>query len=78
MYKYVVFLNDETWIIVDADTYLYNVPLQTLEFYRDGEHVGAFNTDKIIGFSMYEKVLLRILKNQKVCNGFEGGLYDGN
>lgn len=78
MYKYVVFLNDETWIIIDADEYIYNVPLQSIAFYRNGENVGTFYTDKIIGFCMYENVLLRILKNQKVCNGFEGGLYDGN
>lgn len=71
MNKYVVFLNDETWIIVDADDYLYRPGSQTLKFYRDGEFVARFNTDKIIGFSVYEKVLLRILKNQKVCNGFE-------
>ena len=76
MYKYVVFFNDETWVIVDADDYIYRPGSQTLKFYRNGEFAAHFNTDKIIGFGMYEKVLLRILKNQKVCNGFEGGQYN--
>lgn len=78
MYKYVIFFNDETWVIVDADDYIYRPGSQTLKFYRNGKFVAHFNTDKIIGFGMYENVLLRILKNQKVCNGFEEGKYNGN
>ena len=77
MKQYVIFLNDETWIIIDADDYIYETILHTIDFYRNGDFVGSFDTLKIIGFCKYESALLRILKNQKVCNGFEWGDDDG-
>ena len=72
MYQYVVFFNDETWVIITAEEYIFDNILHTIDFYKDHELIGTFDTTKIIGFCRYEYALMRILKGQKVCNGFEG------
>lgn len=72
MHQYVIFLNDETWVIITADDFIINAIEQTIEFYKDQEMIAAFSMIKTIGFTRYEYALMRILKNQKVCNGFEG------
>lgn len=72
MKQYVIFLNDETWVIIDADTFIINAVEQTIDFYSEHEIIASFSMIKTVGFTRYEKALMRILKNQKVCNGFEG------
>ena len=71
MNQYVIFLNDETWIIIEADDYVLDCVNQTIDFYKDHEMIASFSTIKTIGFTRYEYALMRILKGQKVCNGFE-------
>ena len=72
MHQYVIFLTNETWIIIEADEYIIDCVDQTIDFYKDHEMIASFDMLKTIGFTRYEYALMRILKNQKVCNGFEG------
>lgn len=72
MQQYVIFLTDETWVIITADDFILNAVEQMIEFYKDHEMIASFSMIKTIGFTRYEYALMRILKNQKVCNGFEG------
>jgi hypothetical protein len=72
MHEYVIFLNDETWVIISADDFILNAVEQMIEFYKNHEMIASFSMIKTIGFTRYEYALMRILKGQKVCNGFEG------
>lgn len=72
MQQYVIFLTDETWVIIRADDFIINAVEQTIEFYKDHEMMASFSMIKTVGFTRYEYALMRILKGQKVCNGFEG------
>lgn len=72
MNQYVIFLTDETWVIIRADDFIINAVEQTIEFYKDHELIANFSMIKTVGFTRYEYALMRILKGQNVCNGFEG------
>ena len=72
MHQYVVFLNDETWVIITADDYIIDAVEQMIEFYKDHDMIACFSMINTLGFTRYEYALMRILKGQKVCNGFEG------
>lgn len=78
MNQYVVFLNDKTWVIIEAEEYVIDAVNQAIDFYKDHEMIASFSMIKTIGFTRYEYALMRILKNQKVCNGFEGSVDDEN
>ena len=72
MHQYVIFLNDETWVIITADDYIIDAVEQMIEFYKDHDMIACFSMINTLGFTRYEYALMRILKGQKVCNGFEG------
>lgn len=78
MNQYVIFLNDETWVIIEAEDFIIDAVEQTINLYKGEGLIASFSMIKIIGFCKYEYALMRILKNQKVCNGFEGGAGDEN
>lgn len=69
MNQYVIFLNDESWVIIEAEDFIIDAVEQTINLYKGEGLIASFSMIKIIGFCRYENTVMWFKKKQKVCSG---------